>query len=52
MTADDGTYRFEALDAPQTYVVEFLNAGGAVVGSETVTLLAGEQRTGVDFDIP
>lgn len=52
VTADDGTYRFEALDAPQTYVVEFLNAGGAVVGSETVTLLAGEQRTGVDFDIP
>lgn len=48
----DGTYSFEALDAPQTYVVEFLNAGGAVVGTQTVTLLAGEQRTGLDFDLP
>jgi 5-hydroxyisourate hydrolase-like protein (transthyretin family) len=52
VTGTDGTYSFDALDAPQTYVVEFLNAGGAVVGTETVTLLAGEQRTGVDFAIP
>lgn len=52
ITAADGTYSFEALDAPQTYVVEFLNAGGAVVGTQTVTLLAGEQRTGIDFAIP
>ena len=47
-----GNYRFDALDAPQTYVVEFLNAGGTVVGTQTVTLLAGEERTGVDFDAP
>lgn len=52
VTQGDGTYVFAALDAPQTYVIEFLNAGGAVVGTETVTLLAGEQRTGVDFAIP
>jgi 5-hydroxyisourate hydrolase-like protein (transthyretin family) len=52
VTNADGTYLFEALDAPQTYVVEFLNPGGAVVGTQTVTLLAGEQRSGVDFAIP
>ncbi len=52
ITAADGTYVFEALDAPQTYVIEFLNPGGAVVGTRTITLLAGEQRTGVDFAIP
>jgi 5-hydroxyisourate hydrolase-like protein (transthyretin family) len=52
ITRNDGTYEFEALDAPQTYVVEFVNAGGAVVGTQTITLLAGEQRSGVDFAIP
>jgi 5-hydroxyisourate hydrolase-like protein (transthyretin family) len=52
ITQDDGSYVFEGLEAPQTFVVEYLNAGGAVVGTETITLLAGEQRTGANFDIP
>ncbi|MFP3905440.1 MAG: carboxypeptidase regulatory-like domain-containing protein [Acidimicrobiales bacterium] len=52
ITAGDGSYVFGGLNAPETYIVEFLNAGGTVVGTETVTLLAGEQRDDVDFDIP
>jgi 5-hydroxyisourate hydrolase-like protein (transthyretin family) len=52
LTDGGGVFSFGALDAPQTYVVEFLDSNGTVVGTRTITLLAGEQRTGVDFDIP
>ncbi|MGY6502402.1 MAG: carboxypeptidase regulatory-like domain-containing protein [Acidimicrobiales bacterium] len=51
-TQVDGSYAFEALDAPQTYIIEYLNAGGSVVASRTVTLSAGEQAVGVDVDLP
>ncbi len=52
ITDGAGRYTFPALDAPQTYVVEYLDAGGTVVGTRTITLLAGEQRAGVDFNVP
>lgn len=51
ITDVDGSYVFEALDAPQTYIIEYLNAGGSVALSRTVTLSAGEQAVGIDVDL-
>jgi uncharacterized membrane protein len=51
ITGAGGVFTVEALDAPQTYIVEFqVPAGGPPVGSETVFLRPGE-AVNVEFDL-
>jgi hypothetical protein len=52
ITDGEGAYRFPDLLAPEQYIVEFAFPEGSLPQrSVTVTLAAGEQRTGVDVTL-